>query len=282
MTFAAARVAMGGISRRKLEFGGALPVMESFAETGGGNSLTRTVTAPSGIVEDDVLICHVGIDGDAGAVVLTPPTDTTPWVELTQGEVPNGQHASGLWYKVVTAVAEPASYLWTTTFAEVWGISVARFSGVDPVNPITNGGAGFSVSRRDTAIGGNTDDKAPLESILCTRTNCLLYHALSANNQDLLDGITASSANGEVNLFAHLHGGSAGTWHGTSHEDFALGGGTGQRIWTFQDNFPGDAERATHLIGLQPPIVAPSFLQLEGSLDRILLEDGSGVLILEN
>lgn len=273
---------MGAVARRKLEFGGPIPVMESFAETGGGNSLTRTVTAPAGIVEDDVLICHVGIDGDDGTVVLTPPVDTTPWVEMTQGELPNGTHASGLWYKVVTAVAEPASYIWTTTFAEVWGISVARFSGVDPVTPITNAGNGFSVSRLNVAVGGNTDDEAPLEAIFCTRTNCLLYHAFSADNGAILNGITPSSANGEVNMFAHLHGGSAGTWHGNSHEDFPLGGGTGSRIWTIQDNFPGDEGRATHLIGLQPLIVAPDFLQLEGSLDRILLEDDSGALILEN
>lgn len=282
MTFAAARVAYGTTARRELEFGGPIPVMESYEETGSTvNETARTITAPAGIVEDDVLLCHVVVDGSGIAGTLTAPSDTTPWVEMTQGGTPNLNLFTGLWYKVVTAVAEPANYQWTFNTAEVWGISVARFSGVDTVNPITDAGNGFSISRRNNAIGGNFDDEAPMGPINCTRTNCLLYHAFGADNNFSLAGITPSSADGEVNMFAHKHSGTAGVWHGNSHEDFPSGGGTGTRIWTMQDAAPGAEERATHLIGLQPPIGTPFFLELEGSADHVLFEDGSGSLLLE-
>lgn len=278
--FAAARSALGMVPRRALESGVAFPVLETFVEAGGGNSTTQNFTAPAGIAEDDVLLAHMGIDSN-GAGTFTPPSDTTPWIEIDQGTVPNNQHASGLWYKVVTAVSEPASYLWTYTQSQLWGGCIMRISGCDTAAPITNGGNGVNVQRRDGKVPSDSDTEAAFEPILCTRTNCLLIHNFSCDNNLTLGSVVASALNGEVNLFVNVHGGNAGTWHGNSHEEFQNGGGTGRRIWFMNDSFAELEERATILIGMQPPIGIPAKLELEGSADNVLFEDSSGLLLLE-
>ncbi len=278
MTFAGTRCASGMALRRALELGGDIPVMESTADAGGGDDTTKTVTAPAGIVEGDVLFCGIGIDGNGSQdQVLTPPSDTTPWIELDQGATPNGWAVSGLWYKVVTAVAEPASYMWTSNQPQVWAILIWRVSGCDTADPI----ADWSVVRRDGAIGGDNDEDAPFEAITTRRTNSLLLHLLSTDNNIGIDSIT-EPGDTEVVDIKHVHGGSSGTWHGCAHEDFPEGGGTGPRVWTLnRANFAGLEERCTHLIALQPPVETPTFLLLEDGVSLVILEDDSGNLKLE-
>ncbi len=270
MTFAAARVSMGTIARRVLELGDVLPVSESFAHIAGG---TPTITAPTGIVENDLLVWSLGFDGAGiGGTIFTPPADTTPWIELTIGACPNNQAYSGVWYKIVTAVAEPATYQMGISRADLSSHQMWRVSGADLTDPFV----AFSTSRLNGIPSGNA---ATLLAINCTRTNCLLIHHLTTDNNFNLASITAP---GGAEVVDHIEEhGTGGQWHAVAHEDFAVGGGTGDRVWTIQDNFPHLEERCTHLIGIQPPLGVAEFLELEGSTDHILFEDDSGSLKLE-
>ncbi len=165
MTFAAARVAYGVTARRLLEFGDSIPVSESFQHAFNTSGL---ITAPPGIVENDVLVWGLGYEGNGTAgTTFTPPADTTPWIELTQGACPNNHSYSGLWYKVVTAVAEPASYTMASSVSEFLSHQMWRISGADLITPIV----AFSTSRLNGIPSG---DAATLLAITCTRTNCLL------------------------------------------------------------------------------------------------------------
>ena len=273
MTFAAARVSMGVIARRALEFGAALPVMEAFSDAGGGDSTTRLITKPTGAAENDLLVCAIGIDGGP---TLTPPSDAVPWIEGTQGLTPNGFFAGGFWYKIAGA-AEPADYTWTSSLSEFWAMTMWRVSGVDTSNPVP----AFSTKRANGADGGNGDGTVVLPSVLTGRSNILLLHHTALDNSITLTDLAAPGGI-EVLDQAHNHGGTNGLWHGAAHENFVDGGGSGDKVWTATDETsPGFAYRINHLIAVQPPIGTPSFLQLEGSTDRILFEDSSGSLKLE-
>ncbi len=279
MTFSPPRVATGMVGRRALEFGGAMPVVESFTNADGGNDTTRNITKPSGVVETDILVCFIGLDNNGTTQTITAPADTTAWIQLENSGCPNNFFHSGLFYKVVTAVAEPSSYTWTFSRAEFWGIHMMRISGADITDPIA--AHSFTIDDSQPAIPVPSNDfDAFLLAITCPRTNCLLLHHLTSD-KNLSDSIHAPGLLETVTVLAD-YGGAAGVRQGAAWEPFATGGGTGNRLWHIHDNIAPDLEeRSTALIGIQPATTDPDHLQKEDASGNILFEDASGALLLE-
>jgi len=274
MTFSAARVAYGTTQRRALEFGAATPVMESFSHVGGSSGTSIILTKPTSTVENDVLVCAIGHDG---STTVTPPSDAVPWVTaIAHGSVPNGAQSS-VWFQKVAGASEPADYTFTLGASESFGAVMWRISGADLVTPIA---AGATSTLR---ANGGTGDNLVCPGIILTRTNVLLLiHANHDNNFATGTLFPPTEDPDFVEDISDLHGGDTGTRHGGGHEPWPTGGGTGIRNWHISDNFPHLEERCGHILGVQPPTTTPSFLELEGSSDVLLLEDGAGNLVLEN
>lgn len=279
---AALRAAFGATARRAIRTGVAIPIVETYSEEWGGNTTTRTVTKPPGTVQNDLLWCWVSLDeSGSGGQVITPPSDTVPWVEIDQGQPPSNQMTSGLFYKIAGA-SEPASYMFTNTSSELWGISLLRISGVDLTNPIN----AFSYVFKDSGDFSGGDKREFLEAVTGDITNCLLLHFLAAPNDfafsspPFFESAPPDDHDGEY-IHNRVAGGTAGINYMTAQEDFASGGGTGTRLHNLNDSFGGTMARSGGLCLIAPPEEVPSFLLLEDGTNRLLFEDSSGVLLLE-
>ena len=245
------------------ETGGPIPVVESFTNADGGNDFTRNIIKPSGVVETDLLLCLIVLDNDGDPHTITAPSDTVPWVQLENSGSPNNLINAGLFYKVVTATAEPASYTWTFSRQEFWGIHMMRISGVDITDPIN--AHSFAINNSQPGTPTPSDDfDAFLLDITCSRTNCLLIHHLGSTKR-ISDSIHAPGLLETVTVLAD-YGGSAGVRQGAAWEPFATGGETGDRLWHIHDNIaPELQERTTALLGIQPAKLNDSTVPIVGS-----------------
>lgn len=252
MTFSALRVAQGMILSRVLEVGDSIPVVESTTDFT-VSSGTHTITKPTGTVENDLLLLFFGISGNEGdPTPITAPGDSVPWVKELEGGPTNLTTFATIFYKIAGA-SEPASYAFTSGFTPTSASIMYRISGVDTTVPIIS--SQISTQRLNGAIGGNSDADAPLVGIITTRTNCLLLHHLSVDRSNFGPDNTAEPGGSETVILKHNHGGTIGVTHAAAWENFAPGGGTGERVWTIVDLTPGLFPRITHLVAVQPPIV---------------------------
>lgn len=91
-------------------------------------SASNTVTAPAGVVADDLLVALFGLL--SSTVVVTDPSGFT-----AEGEQANG---TNLRARVLTRVAgaEPASYVWTLATALKTAAWIGAYAGVHPTTPI--------------------------------------------------------------------------------------------------------------------------------------------------
>lgn len=280
MTFAAARVAHGVIARRALRIGNALPVLESHTHAGiagVANETSRLIVKPTGTAENDLLLCLVSLDGNGSLITFTPPADAVPWIELEQGGSPNQLVFAGAWYKVAGA-AEPSDYTWTWDQSQSIGMWMGRLSGFDTVNPIN----ARSWRSRDTAVGGTTDQDTFIDAITTDITKTLLIHSLMVGGGSGLPSTPFISAPPDTTQSRNdTHGGTQGTGHCIATEPFLGGGGTGNRTWVIDDANVGNRPRINQFIAIAPVEGVASKLELEATTDNILLEDGSGILLLE-
>jgi RHS repeat-associated protein len=92
---------------------------------------TLTITKPSGVAANDVLIGSVAVT--PSSATITPPADWT-LVRRTDNAGPTA-NSLAVYYKVATG-SEPASYAWTTSGASFTVGGVQAFSGVDSATPI--------------------------------------------------------------------------------------------------------------------------------------------------
>jgi len=92
---------------------------------------TLTITKPSGVATNDVLIGSVAVT--PSSATITPPAGWT-LVRRTNNAGPTA-NSLAVYYKVATA-SEPASYAWSTSGASFTVGGVQAFSGVDTATPI--------------------------------------------------------------------------------------------------------------------------------------------------
>jgi RHS repeat-associated protein len=92
---------------------------------------TLTITKPSGVAANDVLVGSVAVT--PSSATITPPADWT-LVRRTDNAAPTA-NSLAVYYKVASG-SEPASYAWSTSGASFTVGGVQAFSGVDTATPI--------------------------------------------------------------------------------------------------------------------------------------------------
>ncbi len=274
MTFAAARVAHGVIARRAARIGVALPVLESSTHSDNASGDTsKLITKPSGTVQNDLLLAVFSWDAIVTGVIA--PSDAVPWIEVHQTVTSNSHATAALFYKIAGG-AEPSDYTFTWTNGQQIGGWMGRFSGIDTANPIN----ARSIVVKDGADGGNFDVSFKFTGVVTDITNTLLVHAIATGAQ----GGNTSFENGPAAATIIVNdnaGGTGGVTHLVATEPLTGAGGTGSRQWDGIDAASGVNGRINQLITITPIEGVPDKLEFEATTDNLLLEDGSGVLILE-
>jgi hypothetical protein len=92
---------------------------------------TLTITKPSGVAANDVLIASIGLT--PSSATLTAPSGWT-LVRRTDNAGPTA-NSLAVYYKVASA-SEPTSYAWTTSGASFTVGGVQAFTGIDTTTPI--------------------------------------------------------------------------------------------------------------------------------------------------
>ena len=170
------------------------PTYETFAEaSSSGNVVQIQVNKPSGTVEGDLLFAVFSKDDRAG--VLSSPSG---WTDLGEGST--GGSRILFTYKIATA-SEPATYTFTSTDSDQMCVSVARFSGVDPSDPI------------DVYSSLNTgNDAAPTCPTVDTgASETTILRAMGADDDDY--STPGNYPGGHVGIFTSQSTGSNGEAH---------------------------------------------------------------------
>lgn len=267
MTFAAVRIATGAVTLRSLRNGIAFPVMEAFAHIVVNNVSTITVTKPSGTVTGNLLVLTLARRNTAedfpGFTQNTggwTPLWGIDWPETSTQEI---SHYS--FFREVQG--GDTNWVFNITGTDWAGAIVYRISGHDSANPI----GAFS-----SLVSPQTGSTVIIPGAISDITNCLVLTGICASG--IFSGGTpwTPPGVGETVIVNDKH--SSQYHHHGAWENFAAGGGTGSRTWTWSKT---TEQRHGGLIIINPIAGAPSKLELEGSLDHLLFEDSSGVLILE-
>ncbi len=173
-----------------------IPVIETFTAANQGGGATSTVlTAPAGIVENDMIIIIVSIDGDAAN---PQSTGFTQFGQTSEG-------STELYYLIKRATAaEPGTYTVTWTGTEAGRFTVLRISGV-----LTSGAAIDTIDVIGAGTTGNATT-AIVAAITSTEIDTLAICAVSVDSNvvDPADGF--SDAQGFVVEGAPDSGGPGG------------------------------------------------------------------------
>jgi len=261
--FAAARSALGAIPSRALRIGSAFPVFQSHVHQNGGQT-NFTITPPGGTVDGDLMILHGLARWDDISPGIFENT-TTDWDVLDSHEDPATSNQSIAHFLFSRQfVTGDTTWSFNTPSANS-GFTIMRITGHDPAAPINAVIMGGALSETTTVCPGVTTDI----------TNCLLINLFGRSRVLSGSGITFPPENDTVinsTNFTNMQ--QAAGW-----ENFAAGGGTGTRTW--QDTGHASERRNAAIIAIAPPEGENFFLELEGSTDNVLFEDGSGRLVLE-
>lgn len=145
----------------------AVPVVQSYS---GSSTSTGTVTttAPTGIVDNDLLVFVASTDwAAAGTAAYTPPaglTELFPYSRTNAGTAAGVSYQS--WYKI--ASSEAGSYILTLGSARLTAWSITRIDGQDTTTPI------------DGTAGTIVDSGEPIHpSIITSVNNCLILHPVA-------------------------------------------------------------------------------------------------------
>jgi hypothetical protein len=191
--------------------------VESSAVAGNGstNQATLTIAKPTGVVEDDFLVCILCTgDSDSDNTMTT----LAGWTAIDGyfGDDFNGVNAGlGTYYKVAGS-SEPTNYTWTQSRNMRFEGCIMRLSGVDNASPI-------NTSSMDWQTAWDTNITAPS----CTPTNDdgLLIAAIVMAS----DSAFTSSPSGMTIVSEAM--GADGITGAIAHETLTSSGATGVRTW---------------------------------------------------
>jgi hypothetical protein len=202
-------------------------VIESKSTGTTSNGTSVTVTKPSGLADNDVLLAFVSKDDD---VDMTPPGS---WIEITNaGTLAGNDMRLAVYYKVIPdAASEGFSYIWSGD-RELWRVLILRLSGVDNDTPL------------DVAASHENyeNDTSPLSTEVTTATDGALVFAV-AYTDTFSNGITGPSGTTLVNSYD-----DANTLE-IRHFTQATAGDTGDKEWT---GVTSSAESHVVLVAIRP------------------------------
>jgi hypothetical protein len=192
------------------------------ADSNSGNVTTLTVTKPAGVIDGDIMVAAIGIDGGSGVSITTPPAGWTLARRTDNGT------AIGLavYYKV--AASEGASYDWVfDTKAKHSGGICAYYD---------NDAAPFD-QENGQATASSTDHAAPTITPTVSNTMLVASYVIGA-----LQTWTADAA-----MTERVDESSASTGLMMSDELW-VSGATGTRTGVAS----GAAVGVTHMLSLKP------------------------------
>jgi len=217
-----------------------VPVFETFTVTNSAsNSTSLVVPAPAGLVENDIIIIAVALDGNAGN---PQSTGFTQFGAASQGSVE-------LAYLIKRATdSEPANYTVTWTGNERARITVIRVSGV-----VTTGAALDQVDVIGTANTG-TATSSPVPAITSTVIDTLAIATVAVDSTGVQGGDGLTVANGYVDEGTAGNGGSQGAGQMLASKDLpSIGSSLSPTFgWTNSQEF---VTNQFNLIGISAPPV---------------------------
>lgn len=188
------------------------------SDSGTANTGTTTVTKPTGLQVDDLMLAFICMNDDAAA------TGPSGWTKYDDDVDTTNHFRSQVWYKVATSTETAATdFSWTTTAgatSPMWG-AISAYRGVDTAAPI-NTAANSSFTTSTNPVTG--------PSITTTATSTIVHY-----RQVRLSGSTTIptyTGSGNQRFQAGNHGAST-SYSGTSFDsgsDTAAGTITGISI----------------------------------------------------
>jgi len=215
-----------------------VPVIETFTVANGTFGTSFVATAPAGIVENDMIIIVVSLDGNAGNAQSTGFTQFGALSEVT----------TELFYLIKRATAsEPATYTITWIGNEIGRFGLLRISGV-----VTTGAAIDQVNVIGVGTTGDADT-ANVPAITSTVIDTLAICAVSVDRNvvDASDGF--SDAQGFVVESTPGSGSPGGAGQIIGSKDLpSIGSSLSPTFGTFSTG-EGFATRMFNLIGISAP-----------------------------
>ena len=148
----------------------ASPAFRSSTIPGSGSSAGITITKPTGVVDNDILVCFAYFESDAA---ITPPSGWTQKL-LNEQNAGGEDHRLYCWWH--RAASDGASYAWSWTGSVFRDFSIHAFSGA-----LTSGDP---FQQTNTAIAGASSATTPAVSLTTTTADTTLLWAGSNFNSN--------------------------------------------------------------------------------------------------
>lgn len=236
----AALVAAAGAARAQIAFVGATqassPGVTAIAfvaqQSGDGNTASRTVARPGGVVVDRLMIAQVVVKGTGFSI-----TAPSGWTLVNQATAGTGGQAftQAIYWKRMTA-GEPANYTWSWGAVRRNAVGIVSYDNVDPNgNPIV----AWTVQ---TAASSATITMSGLTTVAPSSWIVALAGSSRSSNHSTPAGMTER-------YDRNSGGGTGGVTASQSTELRATPGATGNRTSTIA---AGAAANIGHLLAIQP------------------------------
>lgn len=218
-----------------------VPVFETFTVTNSpSNSTSLVVPAPAGLVENNMIVIAVTLDGNAGN---PQSSGFTQFGVASQGSVE-------LAYLIKRATdSEPANYTVTWTGNERARITVIRVSGV-----VTTGAAIDQVDVIGAANSGASGTSSPVPAITSTVIDTLAIATIAVDSTGVQSGDGLTVANGYVDEGTPGNSGAQGVGQMLASKDLpSIGSSLSPTFgWTNSQEF---VTNQFNLIGISAPPV---------------------------
>ncbi len=174
-------------------------------ESSGATSLT--IGKPSGVVENDLMVAVVVVEGSAGTLAAPAGWTTIQWASFTGV-------STGVFYKVAGA-SEPANYTFSWSNSEQAYGFIMRITGHDATTPINVSGLDSATSATPTCPSAPT-----------TVYDCLILRIFGADDDDIT--VDGGYPSGTTGITVDKSGTSLDTCSGgAAYEPQATAGATG-------------------------------------------------------
>lgn len=188
------------------------------------NSTSFTMTKPTGVANDDLLVAVFNSDGASD-----PSSSPSGWTaEANINTIAGNDSSVHAYYKVITnAAGEPATYQWDKASGETWYGTILRISGADTTTPMD--------ATAVTSEPGNTSTPTS-PSITTVTNNAMLLAVSSADSRIVAITSNPSGMTGQGDVF----GTTSGTGRGgcaVASEIQATAGASGTKSWTLDTSY---------------------------------------------
>ncbi len=159
----------------------AAPAFRSSASTGGASGNGITVTKPTGVVDNDILVAFLYIESDDA---ITPPSG---WTQKVLAEQNGGGEAHRLYCYWKRAASDGANYSWN------WASSAWNSGGIRAYSGCPVAGDPFDVTT--SGVAGSASVTSPAVSLTTTVTDCKLIFSVASFSSSTWTSTPASFIN---------------------------------------------------------------------------------------